>query len=635
MGTIIIGSSANRKGITIIPSKVLFNGNNVKNIMSGLAEIWSDAKALVPTMTSNTTPSGVASANAEYSSRYAWYAFNNNNSNFWGSNATTGWLQYKFDNPTNVKKFDILGGDCGGKVVLKGSNDGSSWTDLCTKKDFLSGSDISNEVATIHIDNKNYYLYYRAEISDTVPSSFYASVKKLQFYGSQVFGLVPTMSSNVGINGEASAKTEYYATTNNNAHAFRAFDGNDATNWLSDSLNAEEWIKYHFNKPTCVKYISLKNSSTRNTYVIKTLKVQGSNDDSQWTDITDVLTNTNVATGGVNSYALNNSTEYLYYRVVFLTGVGTQHKELASLQFYGDEKYQVKGLVPVMTSNTAPYGEASAYSTNGQDAYLAFDGDTSTAYHSSGFASGKEYLQYKFTVPTRVNAMYVANRIYSSSTVNSPKDMILQGSSDGSAWDDIFTTTNTDNASGASRSYRFENAEYYLYYRLLCTTTNNTSLSIGELQFYGEQLEALIPTMTSNTTPYGEVVSNTAFYADNPAWKAFCGNTTSFAWVTGSPEIKYKFNKSATINAIKMSVGRSGTSSVTFKLVALIDGSWIDVDAEEITVVNNGYVFTETFVKLDSEIKCDGFGIVGTSAGSGNWNSGNEGTKIANIQFYK
>lgn len=40
MGTIKIGSSKDKKGVTINPSTVLFNGKNVKKIMSGLTEIW-------------------------------------------------------------------------------------------------------------------------------------------------------------------------------------------------------------------------------------------------------------------------------------------------------------------------------------------------------------------------------------------------------------------------------------------------------------------------------------------------------------------------------------------------------------------------------------------------------------------
>lgn len=285
-----------------------------------------------------------------------------------------------------------------------------------------------------------------------------------------------------------------------------------------------------------------------------------------------------------------------------------------------------EGLVPTMTSNTAPAGEASAYSTNGQAAYLAFDNDSSTAYHSSGFTSGKEYVQYKFAVPTNVKSMYLANRIYSSSTVNSPKDMELLGSNDGSDWKIIFTTTNTDNASGASRIYNFENDGCYLYYRLLCTTTNNTSLSIGELQFYSdadittsqdamsligkydycsnallsnatwaeaigkseyfeEVLNVSVPKMTSNTAPSGVASASTEYsseYSTYHAYYAFDGigktTTTEHGWSTQANDLpawlQYEFVNPVVVTRFDLRAYNNETAnSKNFKIQGSNDGA--------------------------------------------------------------
>ena len=69
-------------------------------------------EALIPPMTSNTTPMGEASADSELTSESnkAWCAFNgNDNTNGWSNkdnNLCNGsWIQYKFDKPTNVKKL--------------------------------------------------------------------------------------------------------------------------------------------------------------------------------------------------------------------------------------------------------------------------------------------------------------------------------------------------------------------------------------------------------------------------------------------------------------------------------------------------------------------------------------------------
>ena len=74
--------------------------------------------ALIPVMTSNTAPSGVASAISEYSTSPAYFAFRNlydntSSSEAWMANDSKGtshsnlWLMYKFPKAVTVKKFRI------------------------------------------------------------------------------------------------------------------------------------------------------------------------------------------------------------------------------------------------------------------------------------------------------------------------------------------------------------------------------------------------------------------------------------------------------------------------------------------------------------------------------------------------
>lgn len=64
---------------------------------------------LVPAMTSNTSPNGIASASSEYSADYAAYkAFDNlKNLVYWSSTGTTGWLAYEFSTPKIIKKYTM------------------------------------------------------------------------------------------------------------------------------------------------------------------------------------------------------------------------------------------------------------------------------------------------------------------------------------------------------------------------------------------------------------------------------------------------------------------------------------------------------------------------------------------------
>ena len=78
MGTLKIGSASNRAGVTIEPRTVLFNDNNVKYIKSGLTEIWTNIKALIPKMTSNTCDVGECySSVGEVKNQYLFLAFVN------------------------------------------------------------------------------------------------------------------------------------------------------------------------------------------------------------------------------------------------------------------------------------------------------------------------------------------------------------------------------------------------------------------------------------------------------------------------------------------------------------------------------------------------------------------------------
>lgn len=86
---------------------------------------------IVPTMTSNTTPSGVVSASSELNSTYpAWRAFDKNNSTFWAS-STSGppqWLEYQFPSPTVVDRYILLATNTDAPVTWEFQAwNGSSW----------------------------------------------------------------------------------------------------------------------------------------------------------------------------------------------------------------------------------------------------------------------------------------------------------------------------------------------------------------------------------------------------------------------------------------------------------------------------------------------------------------------------
>ena len=117
----------------------------------------------VPTMTSDTTPSGVASASTVYSADYAaWKAFNFSESNGWAAHSsytTNAWVRYEFNNPMVIKKFTatMTNRSYLDNMKVQGSNTGNSndFTDLLTCSVSESGT------ITKNVNNSTAYKYYR------------------------------------------------------------------------------------------------------------------------------------------------------------------------------------------------------------------------------------------------------------------------------------------------------------------------------------------------------------------------------------------------------------------------------------------------------------------------------------------
>mgnify|MGYP002347533338 CR=1 FL=1 len=132
---------------------------------------------LIPIMTSNTTPSGIASASGYYDLAYnAFKAFDHINSSiycWYTNNIPTGWLQYKFTNSQRVVKYLVTSRNISSNTDLpmgapkswtfEGSNDGTNFNILDTQQNITDW--ISDETKEFTFNNINTYLYYKINIS--------------------------------------------------------------------------------------------------------------------------------------------------------------------------------------------------------------------------------------------------------------------------------------------------------------------------------------------------------------------------------------------------------------------------------------------------------------------------------------
>jgi len=320
------------------------------------SKTFAKSEALVPAMTSDTTPSGRATASAEPSSpvgtKYAYMAFDNDTSSFWADNANlTKWVGYEFATPTTITKlyfhfYNLVASYLENNAVeLLGSNDNVNFTSIKQ----VSKSEISEITAqyTTDITSSASYKYYRLAIHNTVANATFGFYT-VQFYSEEgltdnqtamsYIGLnnyasntlladstwceaicnstyfesvlnvkVPAMTSNTTPSGEVSAQSYY-----SEREPYLAFDGNSSTRWNGSTIvsvgqSISEWIKYKFTQRVSIKRLSYNYNSANTTLII----LEGSNDNSTFREVARC---SNVSQGGY-TYAFTNPDDYQYYRL--------------------------------------------------------------------------------------------------------------------------------------------------------------------------------------------------------------------------------------------------------------------------------------------------------------------------------
>lgn len=155
--------------------------------------------------------------------------------------------------------------------------------------------------------------------------------------------------------------------------------------------------------------------------------------------------------------------------------------------------------IPIMTSNTAPSGIASANS-NDTLAYNAFDNNSFTGWNPTSGTTG--WLRYKFASAKVINRYAITPQ----QAARAPKTWTFQGSNDGSDWTTLDTQTNiTGWVDNTPRTpFSFSNTIAYLYYRLNVTANNgDASLMIAELAMY--QPGSPVTLIKSNVTSIADL----------------------------------------------------------------------------------------------------------------------------------
>jgi len=339
------------------------------------SKTWINNETKVPTMTSDTTPSGECFGDTVYASGYSyWKVFDRDESSMWSSQnaAFPHYVGYDFGTGTIITSVAITSfgnaNACRAKNFKIQGYDGSSWDDLYTG---IMANSSSKQY--FPFSNTTAYSKYRLYVTDSYDtSSNICSIKELEFFSASIvlsqtamaligannyasdtlladsdwceaicessyFGsvlndTVPAMTSATTPSGSVTASN--YATGND---PYKAFDGSASTLWnTQDSTTAvTRTITYAF-AGTCKAFVTtfeVRNSSDL-PYSPSSVTVMGSNDNSNWT----TLTTFNISDVS-NKSIIPTPAAYKYYRcdcVAKLYSASNKYMcRAARIQFYG------------------------------------------------------------------------------------------------------------------------------------------------------------------------------------------------------------------------------------------------------------------------------------------------------------
>jgi hypothetical protein len=155
----------------------------------------------------------------------------------------------------------------------------------------------------------------------------------------------PTMTSNTAPSPYiTSASSEYSATY----YAWKAFDGG-TTNYWSTLINqvANSWVKIDMGSSGAFVSNKWRWRSDTNTYNPKRFKLQGSNDNSNWTDLHSDYASvdyTQIASGAYTEwFYFENYTAYRYYRMFIISGYSTSYVYVDEIEIIAASGFTLPG----------------------------------------------------------------------------------------------------------------------------------------------------------------------------------------------------------------------------------------------------------------------------------------------------
>ena len=137
---------------------------------------------------------------------------------------------------------------------------------------------------------------------------------------------------------------------------------------------------------------------------------------------------------------------------------------------------------PAMTSDTTPSGvvSASTYYSDGYAPWMAFDKNPETLWNNDGTqAIDTEWISYRFASPAFVSGVAITQALDGYRV----KDVDIQRSSDGAAWQTVATATLLD---VAEQHIAVESPGFYRHWRIKVRSNySGIYIAVSEISFSG------------------------------------------------------------------------------------------------------------------------------------------------------
>ncbi|MFJ3387485.1 discoidin domain-containing protein [Lysinibacillus sp. NPDC086135] len=291
----------------------------------------------------------------------------------------------------------------------------------------------------------------------------------------------------------------------NNYDGWKAFDGlinnDDGTaRWLTLNGTKIGHIIIKLDKPSVVNAIQTNTTSLFEVQYPTKIAIYGSNDGLSFIRLSDL----NRPISYISEQLFVNETQFLYYKIEILQNNGGEYTGFSEVKLGYEKKPENKTLIlhdgeykkfngyipsippsvssktiiPAMTSNTSPTGEAFSNKNSGS-AFRLFDGNHSSAYPMS-YRQQDAIIGYNFMKEVKiVKYGIICAKYYGLSAWK------FEGSSDGVNWTTLDSQTGQSWNEGGEKIYTIASSNYYERYRINFSKTQNyESTSFYELKMY-------------------------------------------------------------------------------------------------------------------------------------------------------